>query len=202
MSVSPQGSPSVGSTALLAETSTDVAGLLHADAPHPDHAADLALFGQFIGSWELAVRFFDADGQAMPLAPARWTFGWALDGRAIQDVIVMAGPDGTVAPGRRRIGTTVRYFDRQLGAWRIVFVGATTGVFVVLTGDAMGDEIHLDGPDIDGGPMRWRFSEIGPNRFHWMGWKSSDGGETWWLEQEMEARRIGHTSRTRQSRDR
>lgn len=182
----------------LAVDTSSLAELLPADGPHPDRAHELELFGQFIGSWELEVRFFDAAGASTPPESAQWTFGWVLDGRAIQDVIVMAGAGGASAPGKRRMGTTLRYFDRALGNWRIAFVGATTGVFVVLTGGTVGDEIHLEGPDVDGGPMIWRFSEIGADRFHWMGWKSSDGGRTWWLEQEMHARRILNQPRPRQ----
>lgn len=39
-----------------------------------------------------------------------------------------------------------------------------------------------EGPDVDGPPMRWIFSDITPNRFCWR-------GQTWDMEQEMFATR-------------
>lgn len=179
----------------------DLIELLAGAAPHPERGEELGLFGQFVGSWDMEVRFFDPTGASTAPARGVWTFGWVLDGRAIQDVLVMPGPDGVFTPGRRRIGSTLRYFHRELGKWRIVFLGTTTGVFVTLEGGALGDEIRLEGLDMDGGPLSWRFSEIRPDYFHWKGWKSPDDGRTWWLEQEMHARRIVEPLRASSGQD-
>ena len=42
-----------------------------------------------------------------------------------------------------------------------------------------------EGPDVDGSQLRWMFTEMKPNRFHWKGWSSGDDGATWRLEQEI-----------------
>lgn len=167
-----------------------IGDLLPAAGPHAAHAKALATFGQFVGSWDLDVRFFDAAGEPTPARPARWSFDWVLDGRAVQDVLVMPGPvDGSLVPGDRGIGTTLRYLDPTAGLWRLVFVGATSGNFVNLTGGAAGPDIVLRGVDMDGSSLRWTFTEITPSSFHWLGHTSNDGGDSWRLEQEMHARR-------------
>ena len=63
---------------------------LHLQAPHPDLADSLMLFGRFVGSWDLEWIGTGADGQ-----PARMNgelhFGWVLGGRAVQDVWIVPG---------------------------------------------------------------------------------------------------------------
>jgi hypothetical protein len=81
---------------------------LHADGPAPEHAAELMLFGQFVGDWELDVTWFHPDGSTTTL-PGSWSFGWILGGRGVQDVWLV--------PGREH-GTTIRFYDPALGAWR------------------------------------------------------------------------------------
>jgi hypothetical protein len=46
-----------------------------------------------------------------------------------------------------------------------------------------------DGPDPRGGTMRWTFSEIEPNAFHWTAERSTDD-KTWRREVEIRARRV------------
>lgn len=139
----------------------EILPLLRADGPHPDHADDLHLFGQFVGVWQLDVSFFDRFGQLISKTPGEWSFSWVLDGRAIQDVLTMPGrgvPSGNI-PGRRGIGTTLRYFDPKRKLWRIVWLGAVTGVLVTFAARAVDDEIWVD------------------------------GGTSWWPQQAMVARR-------------
>ena len=50
-----------------------------------------------------------------------------------------------------------------------------------------------EGTDADGTPARWRFTEIKPDSFHWLGERSADGGTTWRLEVEFFVRRAGST---------
>jgi hypothetical protein len=57
--------------------------------------------------------------------------------------------------------------------------------FVTLIGRKDGDEIRLEG-EAGGEMVRWTFSDIHPDRFHWTGMTSSDGGATWWKRQEMD----------------
>jgi hypothetical protein len=57
------------------------------------------------------------------------------------------------------------------------FLGRTEGGIIV-----------LDGLDEDP-KERWSFRDITPDSFHWRGESSTDGGRTWFIEEEMRARR-------------
>lgn len=167
--------------------------LLRADGPLPVHAESLALFGRFIGAWDMDVAFFDAAGKEVFRQPGEWSFSWVLDGRVIQDVLRYPNPEGlSAAVGERRIGTSLRHFEPKTGTWRVVWLGATAGYLVVLTGKAVGDEIHIEGPDPDGRALRWMFTAIAEDSFTWRGLLSEDGGVTWRRTQEMMARRRVH----------
>jgi hypothetical protein len=164
---------------------------LRADAPHPNHSDKLMLFGQFIGIWELDIKFFDEAGHTIFHAPGEWAFSWVLDGRAIQDVITYAPLDdpSKTGSGERRTGTTLRYYDAKADVWRMLFLGATSGVFLPLIAKPVGGDILIEGAEDDGTLNRWTFTEITPDSFHWIGKVSTDGGVSWWMVQEMFARR-------------
>ena len=84
---------------------------LQADGPHPDHAEELSLFGQFVGAWAVDNAYFDDEGEER--YDAEWRFGWTLDGRAVQDVLFhppVSKANGTRAHSES-IGTTVRLFE-------------------------------------------------------------------------------------------
>lgn len=176
-------------------TATDAHGATHnralellaAAGPHPDLGGQARLYGQFVGSWEVANRYVDDAGGAWRENSFEWAFGWVLDGRGVQDVIRV--PPEQMPSGNAGIGTTIRVHDPRIGAWRVSWSGATTGQFCTLIGKAHGDEIWQDGTGTDARPIRWNFSEITPESFRWRGYVSDDGGATWKLEQEMRARR-------------
>jgi len=161
---------------------------LAADGPHPDLADDLMDFGQFVGTWAMAVRFYDG-GKVIFDRPGTWTFGWVLDGRAVQDVLTYpTSSDSDDTPGRRGIGTTLRYFHPELRRWQVYWLGAGSGTIVVLHGGWNGDDLELHSePEPDGTFNIWRFSDITPTSFEWTGHESTDGGVTWHLRQEMTA---------------
>ena len=62
--------------------------LLAASRPDDDRVAGLNLFGQFIGSWDIEATFWDHDGNVTAERAGEWHFGWVLQGRAIQDVLI------------------------------------------------------------------------------------------------------------------
>jgi hypothetical protein len=167
---------------------------LPAGGPHPDHADRLALFGQFVGVWDLTVSFFDDDGRRVYREPGVWAFGWILDGRAIQDVLTYPRPGDPAAtgPGRRGIGTSVRTLDPGTGVWQVIWFGVVTGLTVVLHGGADADGIHLEGGDPHDRNI-WRFTDITADSFTWTGHESTDDGRTWRLRQHMTGRRRPQT---------
>lgn len=170
--------------------------LLAAPGPAPEHAEEMALFGQFVGSWDIDMAFHPADGPSRRVA-AEWHFGWILEGRGVQDVLVFPPvaerPGGEPAEG---IGTTVRLYDPELGTWRVVWLPADRTAVVSLTGRAHGDGIRIEGRNRHGHALRWCFQDIGPDRFSWRGWIAREGDD-WRLEQEMEAsRRVSRFERS------
>ena len=70
---------------------------LGADGPSADRAGKMDLYGRFVGSWDLDVRQFSEDGRERRRA-GEWHFGWALEGRAIQDVWIVP-PRGELRHG-------------------------------------------------------------------------------------------------------
>ncbi|WP_163992089.1 hypothetical protein [Pyxidicoccus caerfyrddinensis] len=173
--------------------------LLRAEGPLATHADKLMLFGRFVGAWDAEVVFYGEDGKEVFRQPGEWSFSWALDGRAIQDVLIYPNAEAglSAAVGERRIGTTLRHYDAKADHWRVVWLGATTGFLAVLTGRPVDGEIHIEGPDPEGHLLRWMFTAITEDSFLWRGLLSKDGGATWRVTQEMPCRRRGAPGATR-----
>jgi len=166
-------------------------GVLRADGPHPQRGDKLALFGQFVGSWEVEIVQHRPDGTHETIA-GEWHFFWALEGRAVQDVWI--APRRSQRPRDRDLpgdyGTTVRFFDDEINAWRSTWIGPMRGLVLPFIGRQIGDEIVLEGTFEDGLLTRWIFSDITPAAFRWRAIESGDGGKSWALLQEMTARRL------------
>src|SRR2546423_11831366 len=80
-------------------------------------------------------------------------------------------------------------FDTAIKQWRVVYVGPQYNYMVTTQGGREGDRIVLRGVDSDGLPIRWTFSEMKADSFHWQGEKSHDGGKTWKLEEDHHMKR-------------
>src|SRR5436309_13968686 len=99
-------------------------GALRAGGPHPGLAGKLALFGQFVGAWDVDITNFGPDGKTIELQ-GEWHFAWALEGRAVMDVWIAPRRslrDGSEPGG---YGVTVRCFDPAIDAWRATWIGPT-----------------------------------------------------------------------------
>lgn len=162
-----------------------------AQGPVPGLADKLQLFGQFVGSWDLSVTNY-RDGGAETI-PAEWHFAWALGGRAIQDVwIAPSRADRGAADASGPVGewgTTVRFYDESIDAWRSTWLGPSHGVVMPFIARGVGEEIVLEGSFEEGVLTRWIFSDITLDSFSWRAVDSRDGGESWELLQEMKAKR-------------
>lgn len=166
----------------------------HGPSAELGEAADA--FGWLVGGWSGEIRDFDADGRVRS-ATGEWWFSWVLEGRAIQDVLIVPSrehrlKDRGVAVSRsaagNRYGTTVRRFDRKAGRWSIVWVNPVSGTINRLEGVREGNRILLEGEE-SGRRMRWTFNEIRPDSFLWRGESRSDDGN-WLLESEFRFQRI------------
>ena len=59
---------------------------LPAEGPYPEHRAKLALFGQFVGDWEIQENRYLQDDGTWSKESGRIHWRWILEGRALQDV--------------------------------------------------------------------------------------------------------------------
>ena len=150
------------------------AGVLECDAAIPDRRAHAEPGGPFADAAECVYR-----------QPGQWSFAWVLDGRVIQDVLTypLTGQAG------RGIGTSIRSYDPASGRWQVIWLGAVSGITVILHGGKQDEEILLEGPDPDGTLNQWRFTGITHSSFTWTGHESADHGTTWHLRQRMTATR-------------
>jgi len=165
--------------------------LLPSAGPHPDLAEGLmAGFGQFVGSWGMDVRFFDPDGAVRSKWSGLWSFAWVLDGRGVQDVLVALDANRQLPEvGARRIGSTLRMFEPATSTWRVLWVGASSGVWLDLKGRVESDRLVIEGDDVVDGRVEWTFTDITSDSFAWTG-RTSAIGLGWWTEQHMIGNRI------------
>ena len=160
-----------------------VSRLLFAAAPFAEHAVELMLYGQFVGSWDVDATWHDWQG-VTSTAEGEWHFAWILGGRGVQDVLFASG-----APPDRH-GTTLRCYDASADAWHIFWAQPSGGEFVRLLGRKIGDRIVQEVVPSDAERReRWSFMDVTPDTFTWLDEVSLDDGATWFLEQEMRATR-------------
>jgi hypothetical protein len=164
---------------------------LAAEGPFHECADKLMLFGRLVGGWNIEDRHFDLEGQITKEQQGEWHFSWVLEGRAIQDVILTPPREErhkTGAPAQE-YGTTVRFYDPRIAAWRVTFIAPVFGGVVNLIARPVGEEIVLEGRAPDNKLYRWVFSDITDDSFRWRGYESADEGRTWLMGEEIQGRR-------------
>jgi hypothetical protein len=156
-----------------------------------DEKADV--YGWLVGSWALEVLRYRSVDLLSEKLKGEAHFSWVLEGRAIQDIWIMPRcTDRTTDSGgvNNMYGTTLRVWDPGIQAWRIRWINPVTGHEERQTGRRYGDEIVQIGARLDGTPTRWRFTEIMPDSFRWLGEALEPDGKTWNLEGEFSAHRV------------
>jgi hypothetical protein len=161
-------------------TARSFAEALHTTGPATDRADKMKLYAWLIGDWTMdGVVHFD-DGTRHE-GSGEIHFGWVLQGRAIQDV--WAFPDVFY-------GTTLRIYDPALDAWHVLWSDPLRQFYTRQIGRAQDNDIVQIGKNDAGDGVRWRFTEITPDSFLWIGERSRDDGKNWQLQAEYFARRI------------
>lgn len=173
----------------------ELAAALLAGGPHVSLGDQARVFDRFVGTWDCEYTHFSADGQITERYPGEVTFGWIIDGWAMQDVWIGYRQDDESA--RRSIGTTIRYLDPASGLWNVVWFAPEGGVRTTVVGGAQGDRIVLEGETRDGARRRWSFNDIRQDSFVWRGEHSDDGGRTWYLAADYRMRRRSGARRDR-----
>ena len=134
----------------------------------PAEGVDLSLFGQFAGSWLLDCTEYAADGSST-VRRGEWHFGFALGGHATTDVWILPGVEH---------GVSVRFPDPAAGpgVWRSTWVGPGRRRVHTFLASRAGEQIVLDGGD-----LRWTFSDIAADSFAWRN-EAREAG-SWRLQQ-------------------
>ncbi len=139
-----------------------IAGL-GAKGPAGPLAPKLRLFGQFVGDWEIFGR--PAEGAPSSESPGGEVHvGWVLGGTAIQDVW------GPLDPATGRLvpqGTTLRYYDASIDAWRSTGFSAYQRAMRRFIGHPVDGEIVLKEQGRGWRGERWIFSDVTRDRFRW-----------------------------------
>jgi hypothetical protein len=167
--------------------------VLHASGPDPDRAKELELYAFLVGRWDTEIVTHEQNG-ATHRGHGEIHAGWVLEGRAIQDVWMIPRradrrPDSPPLPvAGNWYGTTLRVYDPGIDAWHIIWSDPANQFFSRQIGRARGADIVQEGKHESGMPMRWSFTKIQPNSFHWLGEARPDGKD-WWLQVEVLARR-------------
>jgi hypothetical protein len=161
-------------------TGSSLVELLLADGPAPDRADKMSLYGWLIGAWEMDATVHLDDGRKHT-GRGEIRFGWALEGRAIQDVWILPGVF---------YGTTLRIYDPGIDAWHIIWSDPVRQYYSRQIGRARGADIVQVGKTDTGVPTRWSFTDITPDSFRWLGERSLDGEASWQLQAEFLARRV------------
>jgi len=165
-------------------------GLLAAPGRSPEIPEAADAYGWLVGSWELECLHYA--GVAVRIR-GEAHFGWVLEGRAIQDVWIMPRRperEGAGDKTNNMYGTTLRVWDPSIQAWRITWTNPVSGHREEQVGRRSGKQIIQVGARPAGTPTRWRFTEITPDSFHWLGEALQPDGTTWKLEGEFLARRV------------
>jgi hypothetical protein len=141
--------------------------LLDADGPDAERADGLMQFGWLVGSWDIEATYWDHDGQVICERRGERHFGWVLQGRAIQDVLISL-PRNSGEPAGVYC-STFRQYDPKTDTWRVTFFSPISGTIVDLTARHDGERIVLEGAEPSGMLDRWIFSDIAPDSFTWPG---------------------------------
>ncbi len=180
--------PSPGAGAGAGGEDGALASALFAPWTGQDMGHEGDLFGRFVGAWDLEWHGDGNDGRPV-VVRGDLSVGWVLGGRAIQDVWRVPADPADAGRMRAFHGSTIRFYDPALGAWRSTWLDPLNGRVRRFVGrrDETGG-IVLEGLDDD--PLeRWSFREITADGFRWLGEESVDGGNSWRIVDEMWATR-------------
>ncbi len=159
---------------------------LQAEHPYPEYADKLTLFGRLVGSWDIEGRFLDEQGNVIRESTGEWHFGWVLEGRVIQDVLISPPRQGRqLGEKSKAYDTAIRVYDPRIDGWRVTAFAPIYGASINLIARRHDDEIWLEGRSPDNNLLRWTFSEFSDERVRWQGFVSKDEGLTWVRDEEI-----------------
>jgi hypothetical protein len=174
------------------EQRIDFFSLLAAPGRSAEIPESADVYGWLCGSWDLDVLHYGGINVAARQLKAEVHAARVLEGRAVQDVWIMPRSEDRRADFDRTMnmyGTTLRSWDASIQAWRIAWTNPVSGHREEQVGRWNGKDILQEGTRADGTKMRWTFTEITADSFHWCGEARHPDQQTWILEGEFLATR-------------
>jgi hypothetical protein len=150
--------------------------------PSQRTVADSMLFRDLIGSWQWTG--FDYTEKGRVPTRGKWIFEIVLNGNAVQDVFIFENPSG----GFLEYGTTIRFPNADGKKWTAVWISPLNKTVRIFTATLVNDDIVMEGTNNNHQPIRWIFSNLQTDSFHWRG--EVHDGRRWVLYEELDARRI------------
>lgn len=133
-------------------------------------------FAPLIGSWKF--EWIDKKDDVERRVPGEWIFSWVIEGCALQDVFICPERGHRVnLPNDAAYGTTLRWYNAKERCWDAVYVEKDS--FTTLKAHKDKSDIVLTCTNCEGYEMKWIFSELTKDHFHWRNIISNDGGEHW-----------------------
>lgn len=139
-------------------------------------------FGALVGSWKLDY----VDRNLSSSVEGEWIFSWALEGMAIQDVIILPSRETRTEPAHplTEYGTSLRVYNPATRAWDVAY--GYTGKIIRLEARRQDGMIVLT--NIDDERRKWVFVTIEEDRFHWQNVTVQDDG-AWHVNADIYAER-------------
>lgn len=138
--------------------------------------AEKDYFGQLVGEWDLD--WISAVGTTKEKrVKGEWIFSRVLNGTGIQDLFICPSREERKIRNEpdAEYGSTIRMYHPSTGNWEIYY--CCCGEYVRLEAVKEDDKIVLT--EKEHGSMKWIFSEITPDRFHWQ--NVSQNSEGRWI---------------------
>jgi hypothetical protein len=169
-------------------TPDDFRDALVASCGHPILAPSDDIYAGLIGTWDVTAHDYRDDGRSL-VCRGSWIFARVLEGRAVQDVLILPAR-GAASHPRQRYGTSIRTFDATARRWQVTWLNPLSGRFDVLHAWVDRGAIVQEGRNAEGEAISWTFDELDGTAFHWTGKTRSAEGR-WRLDAEFSgARRI------------
>jgi len=179
--------PLLASLAIVFALSAQTTGQRTREQMKASYDAHQGDFDYLLGDWA-----FTSVSREYGKGGGYWSAVRLAEGAQVLDEYRIVGDSGQTYYA----SSTLRAYNAILDQWELVSAESGTGLQNLGTGHRVGAEMHVEQRFgvMSPTPSSWRirYYDIQPDRFSWVGDRSTDGGKTWVTDfLRIEARRIG-----------
>ena len=142
-------------------------------------------FAPLIGNWDF-IWTVNVGKECETVQKGEWIFSRVLNGFGIQDLFIVPSREERLRLNmpNAEYGTTIRMYNPDLNRWDIYYT--CVGEYTSLYAEKKDDQIIITEKTQE--KMKWVFSEINENTFHWQNWMLDDNGH-WFVMCDCQATR-------------